>query len=216
MDFTTALLSILTIHLMASISPGPDFVVVSQQTLRQGRKAGIVCGMGVCVGLLVHISYSVAGLTTALGHSDYITQGIGIFGGSYLVFLAYKSIKGSFAKPTQEPIQAEVPIPAEKKTENKSAFWSGLIVNIFNPKAAIYFISLFSIIISPALETEKLLLVIISIIAVQMAWYLTFIFIVTIPSVRVKFDRKVYLIDRFLGMLMAAMGIYMITTYAFI
>lgn len=209
MDFSTALVSILTIHLMASISPGPDFVVVSQKTLLRGRRAGIVCGFGVCVGLLVHIGYSVAGLTAALEHSAWLTQGIGIFGGSYLVFLGYKSIKGSYSanmSPSNE---------RENKTTGSSAFWSGLIVNIFNPKAAIYFISLFSMIISPSMSAEKLLLVIVSIIAVQMAWYLTFIFIVTIPSIRVKFDSKVYLIDRILGALMLMMGLYMIATYTF-
>ncbi|UIP30700.1 LysE family translocator [Photobacterium sp. TLY01] len=209
MDFTTALFSILTIHLMASISPGPDFVVVSQKTLHQGRKAGIFCGIGVCVGLLVHIGYSVAGLTTALGHSEHIAQGIGIFGGSYLVFLGYQSIKSSFSE------QAEVVVNEGSKTETQSAFWSGLIVNILNPKAAIYFISLFSIIISPTMGAEKLLLVIVSIIAVQMAWYLTFIYFVTIPSVRAKFNSNIYLIDRTLGALMAFMGLYMIATYTF-
>lgn len=209
MDFATALFSILTIHLMASISPGPDFVVVSQKTLHQGRKAGIVCGAGVCVGLLVHIGYSVAGLTAALEHSVRLTQSIGIFGGSYLVFLGYKSIKGAFsANPA-------LSIEKANNAGGASAFWSGLIVNVFNPKAAIYFISLFSIIISPSMGVEKLLLVIVLIISVQMAWYLTFIFIVTIPSVRMKFDSKVYLIDRGLGVLMLMMGVYMIATYAF-
>ncbi|AGH82411.1 RhtB protein [Psychromonas sp. CNPT3] len=207
MDFTTALFSILTIHLMASISPGPDFIVVSQKTLHQGRKSGVFCGIGVCVGLLFHISYSVAGLTTAFGHSEYIAQGIGVFGGSYLVFLGYKSIKGSFSEKTK------IRIKKERNIAVQSAFWSGLIVNLLNPKAAIYIISLFSIVISPTLGIEKLLLVIISIISVQMAWYLTFIFIVTLPSVRVKFDRNVYLIDRTLGGVMGLMGIYMIVTY---
>ncbi|MEF2523367.1 LysE family translocator [Vibrio mimicus] len=208
MDFTTALFSILTIHLMASISPGPDFVVVSQKTLLQGRKAGIICGMGVCVGLLFHMGYSVAGLTVVLERSAWLTQGIGIFGGSYLVFLGYKSIKGSFS--------GEIAPSGEQGSDTaaKSAFWSGLIVNIFNPKAAIYFISLFSIIISPSMSTEKLLLVMVSIVAVQIAWYLTFIFIVTLPSVRVKFDSKVYLIDRILGGCMLMMGLYMIAIYS--
>lgn len=63
--------------------------------------------------------------------------------------------------------------------------------------------------------TEKLLLVIISIIAVQMAWYLTFIFIVTIPSIREKFDNNIYLIERILGSLMLMMGLYMIVTYLY-
>ncbi|GAL14577.1 threonine efflux protein [Vibrio astriarenae] len=210
MDFVTALLSILAIHLMASISPGPDFVVVSQKTLLQGRKAGIFCGMGVCVGLLVHIGYSVTGLTTALAHSEYISQWIGFCGGGYLVFLGSKSIKSSFTKHEA--------IVVNEGSENtlRSAFWRGLIVNIFNPKAAIYFISLFSIIISPSISTARLLLVVISIITVQMAWYLTFIFFVTTPAVKEKFDSYVHLVDRSLGILMVLMGLYMTASYTVI
>ncbi|TBR37403.1 LysE family translocator [Marinomonas agarivorans] len=204
MDFTTALFSILAIHLMASISPGPDFVVVSQRTLLQGRKAGILCGVGVCVGLLIHISYSLAGLTTALEYSEFITQAIKVCGGSYLVFLGYKSIKSSFSK------QTETGGSEESKNAKKSAFWNGLIVNIFNPKAAIYFVSLFSIIPTTSMKMENLLIIVTSIILVQMAWYLTFIFLVTSPSIRVKFDNKVYLIDRFLGAIMVFMGLYVI------
>lgn len=207
MDFATALFSILTIHLMASISPGPDFFVVSQKTLLYGRRAGIFCSIGVCVGLLVHIGYSVAGLTTALAHSEHVSQWIGFVGGSYLVFLGSKSIKGSFTKK-ETNVMSDGREPA-----SRSAFWSGLVVNICNPKAAIYFISLFSIIISPTMSTAKLLCVVISIIAVQMAWYLTFIFLVTIPVFKVKFDSKVHLVDRSLGMLMVLIGLYMIASY---
>ncbi|MFT2110833.1 LysE family translocator [Marinomonas sp. 2405UD68-3] len=194
---------------MASISPGPDFVVVSQKTLLQGRKAGIFCGIGVCAGLLVHISYSSAGLTAAFSHSANFSHVIGILGGSYLIFIGYKSTKSSFSK------QKESQANEKRNVSTQSAFWNGFIVNVFNPKAAIYFVSLFSIIISPSMSTEKLLFVIISIIFVQMTWYLIFIFIVTIPSVRIKFDNKVYLIDRILGVFMILMGFYMIVTYIF-
>lgn len=209
MGFTSALLSILAIHLMASISPGPDFVVVSQKTLFQGRKAGILCGSGVCIGLLFHMSYSLSGLATILAHSTLFAQGIGILGGSYLIYLGYKSIKNSFSK------QKNIVNDTISTNSKSSAFLSGLIVNILNPKAAIYFISLFSIIIKPSMNIEQLILIVISIMAVQMAWYLTFIYLVTVPMFKEKFDNNVYLIDRILGSLMSIMGLYMIISYIF-
>ncbi|SJL83418.1 LysE family translocator [Vibrio palustris] len=208
MGFTSALLSILAIHLMASISPGPDFVVVSQKTLFQGRKAGILCGSGVCIGLLFHMSYSLSGLATILAHSTLFSQGIGILGGSYLIYLGYKSIKNSFSKKN-------IVNDTIYTNSKSSAFLSGLIVNILNPKAAIYFISLFSIIIKPSMNIEQLILIVISIMAVQMAWYLTFIYLVTVPMFKEKFDNNVYLIDRILGSLMSIMGLYMIISYIF-
>ncbi|ASA55804.1 LysE family translocator [Vibrio gazogenes] len=209
MEFVTALLSILAIHLMASISPGPDFVVVSQKTLFQGRKAGILCGAGVCVGLLFHMSYSLAGLATILAHSKLFTHVIGILGGSYLIYLGYKSIKGSFSK------QKNIEDDTTSISSTSSAFLSGLIVNIMNPKAAMYFISIFSIIITPSMNTEQLVLIVVSIMAVQMIWYLTFIYLITTPLFKGKFNNNVYLIDRILGSVMSVMGFYMISSYTF-
>ena len=209
MEFTAALLSILTIHLMASISPGPDFAVVSQTTLLKGRKAGVICGIGVCVGILFHISYSLTGLAVILHNSRFLTQMIGLVGGGYLMYLGYKSIKGSFLK------SSHLSNLDNKNTTSTSAFFSGLMVNVFNPKAAIYFISLFSVVVSPSMEVEKLFLIITLIISVQMSWYFTFIFIVTLPRVKLLFDSKVYLIDRLLGGLMLLMGIYMFISYLF-
>lgn len=208
MSFTTALLSIMLIHLMASIYPGPDFVVVSQKTLFYGRKTGIFCGLGVCVGLLFHMSYSLAGLATVLKHSKHATQIIGICGGCYLIFLGYKAIKSSLSKQTKGHPKEEITQTAH------SAFWNGLIVNVLNPKAAIYFISLFSIVISPTLSIYKILLVIATILIVQMSWYLIFVFVVTIPSIRSKFFSKIYFIDRIFEIFMTIMGIYLVINYA--
>lgn len=70
---------------MASISPGPDFVVVSQKTLGQGRKAGVLCGLCVCTGLIVHISYCVGGLTIVLTYDKHIAQG----GSAFLAVVIY-------------------------------------------------------------------------------------------------------------------------------
>ena len=206
MDFTTALISILTIHMMASISPGPDFVVVSQRTFKNGRRAGVMCGLGVCAGLLVHISYSVIGLSSAFNHSDVLMKVIGILGGTYLVYLGYKSFASSYKE------KAVSTSNEERKRVSSSAFFSGLLVNIFNPKAAVYFLSLFSVVISPSIGADKIILVTLLIIAVQMTWYLTFIFFVTIPRVKVVFDKYVHMIDRVLGVLMAMMGAYMLVT----
>ncbi len=204
MDFTSTLLSILSIHLMASISPGPDFVVVSQRALFQGRKAGMICGLGVCVGLVFHITYSVIGLTTAMSNSALLTQAIGFLGGCYLIFLGYSSIKASFLQGTE--------ISHNKKNyiSEKSAFLSGFTVNIFNPKAAVYFISLFSMVTVSSMEVGKILLIALLIILVQMAWYLIFVFIITIPAFKVKFDSKIHFIERLLGILMLMMGAYML------
>lgn len=206
MEFTTVLISILTIHLMASISPGPDFVAVSQRTFLLGRKAGVMCGVGVCVGLLVHISYSVLGVATAIEYSDNLLTAIKILGGLYLSYLGYSIIRGSFVKQASA-VQHST---SDSASISGSSFWRGFLVNVLNPKAAVYFISLFSALVSPSMEIDKLILVVALIVVVQMGWYLLFIFIVTLPRVKTRFEQYLYFIDRVLGSLLLLMGLYMV------
>lgn len=204
MNFTATLISILTIHLMAAISPGPDFIVVSKNTLLFGRKQGMLCGAGVCTGIIFHIIASVLGLSIALQASQNIMQYISILGGIYLIFLGYKSIKHSITN-THLIISN-----TNSDTKSNSAFWNGFIVNILNPKAIVYFISLFSIVISTDLNLDQLIIITILIVSIQMGWYITFIYIVTIPRIRKAFENKVHYIERTLGFLLIALGIYML------
>ena len=62
MDFVQGLLLITSIHILAAASPGPDFVLVSQQTLANGKKAGLMCSIGISLGLSIHIVYSAFGI----------------------------------------------------------------------------------------------------------------------------------------------------------
>ena len=58
MHLYQGLLIITSIHLLAAAAPGPDFVLVSQQTLANGKRAGLLCSLGIALGLSVHIIYS--------------------------------------------------------------------------------------------------------------------------------------------------------------
>ena len=62
MDFWHGFWVITSIHLLAAVLPGSDFVFVSQQTLACERRARLVCALGIALGLGVHIAYSALGL----------------------------------------------------------------------------------------------------------------------------------------------------------
>ena len=85
MEFWHGFLLITSVHLLAAASPGPDFVLVSQQTLAKGRRTGLICSFGITLGLAVHIIYSVLGLATVIAHSQPLLTAIKWLGGSYLI-----------------------------------------------------------------------------------------------------------------------------------
>src|SRR5690554_6267741 len=96
MDLLHGLLLITALHSLAAASPGPDFVLVSQQTLANGKKAGFLCSTGITLGLAVHILYSAFGLAAVIASSANLLWMIKVLGGSYLCYLGYKGLQ---AKP---------------------------------------------------------------------------------------------------------------------
>ena len=87
MDLAQGLLLITSVHLLAAASPGPDFVLGSQQTLCNGKRAGLLCSMGIALGLSVHILYCAFGLAALIANSSSALWIVRLLGGSYLVYL---------------------------------------------------------------------------------------------------------------------------------
>ena len=106
MDLYQGLLLITTIHLLAAAAPGPDFVLVSQQTLSNGQRTGLLCSLGIALGLSVHILYSSFGLAAIIANSSSALWGIKILGGGYLITLGIRGLKAR-ARRT-EPLSCEI------------------------------------------------------------------------------------------------------------
>ena len=96
MDLLPGLLLITSIHLLAAASPGPDFILVSQQTLSNGKTAGLMCSIGIALGLSIHIIYSALGLAAVIANSESALWAIKILGGCYLLYLGFSGLR---AKP---------------------------------------------------------------------------------------------------------------------
>ncbi|MDB9952198.1 LysE family translocator, partial [Porticoccaceae bacterium] len=95
MDLIHGLLLITPIHLLSAASPGPDFVLVSQQTLSNGKKAGLLCSLGIALGLAIHIIYSSLGLAVVIANSASTLWVIKILGGSYLIWLGINGLRST-------------------------------------------------------------------------------------------------------------------------
>ena len=129
MDLAQGLLIITSVHLLAAASPGPDFVLVSQQTLSNGKKAGLLCSIGIALGLSIHILYSTFGLAAVIANSTTALWAIKLLGGSYLIFLG---IKGLRARSNAQPVVA-----SQKTVTQRSATKTiglGFLCNTLIPK----------------------------------------------------------------------------------
>ncbi len=204
MDLAQGLLLITSIHLLAAASPGPDFVLVSQQTLTNGKKAGLLCSLGIALGLSVHILYSAFGLAAVVANSSTALWTIKLLGGSYLVYLGIISIRS-------KPVLA----CANDQTQQKPRDWKksigiGFLCNALNPKAPVYFVALFTLVLSPEMPLYQLGIYGLWMMFIQLAWFSSLVLLLSKPSVNRSFSKFGHWINRLLGGAMIVLGVKVI------
>lgn len=133
------------IGLLSGISPGPDFAVVMRNSLSFGRRTGVASALGIGTALGIHVTYTVLGFAVILQHSPSLFGFIQLLGAAYLLWLAQGAIRAK--KPKQGMEDSGI-----KEYEEKP-FWTGFregfLCNMLNPKAALFFLSIFSQFLTP-------------------------------------------------------------------
>ena len=202
MEFWHGFITLTVIHLLAAASPGPDFALVSRQALLQGRRAGLWVSLGIALGLGIHIAYSAAGLATLIAHSTMWMSAIKLIGGSYLLYLGFQGIraKAQSGVITNEP--AVIMDVAAHRLVGK-----GFLCNALNPKAPIYFLSLFTIVLSPNLPASTLVVYGVWIMLLQLFWFSLITLFFSQPTIRRRFLAISHWIDRVFGVAMVGLGL---------
>lgn len=201
MEYLPLIGTITLVHLLAVISPGPDFVMLVKNTLSYSRRAGLFTSIGFGIGVLVHIAYCVAGLALIISKSVLLFTIIKFLGAIYLIVVGIKSV---FFKPTTIATKTYI---EKNDILPLVALRSGFLTNALNPKATLFFLSLFTFAISP--DIPNTILVIISIILVinTILWFSFLTLFLSQKKVRKLFDKYQIYLTRTLGGVLIGLGI---------
>ena len=144
---TFQFLSILGLFYLTVITPGPDFLAVVQASLNRGLKTGLTTALGIGCGLLFHCTYSVLGVAWLIKQYPFAFSIILILGGLYIGYLGIQSLRSkSIANLDENSEDAK----DNQSILSRGGFVTGLLVNILNAKAMIWFIFFFSSVIPPS------------------------------------------------------------------
>lgn len=185
--FTVAL-----VHLLAVASPGPDLAVMIRQALCQSRRNALLTAIGIGAGILVHVSYSLLGIGFIIQQSILLFSILKIAGALYLTWIAVQCLR---ARAGGIHVETE----PHTSQSNFAALRLGFLTNTLNPKATLFFVSLFSVVISPGTP-----------IAIQASygaymalatgiWLALVAIFFTLPAVRKGFNRFGHWLDRLMG-----------------
>lgn len=150
MDYWVEFARVAVAHLLAVASPGPDFAIVLKQSLTKGRRAAISTSLGIGTAILLHVTYSLLGLGLLIRGSETWFNAVKYAGAAYIAWLGVQSLRARPRK-TRAP---DVAGPRDT-TARGQAFLAGFLTNALNPKATLFFISLFALAVSP--QTPKLI-----------------------------------------------------------
>ena len=132
---TETLISFALATSILSLSPGPDNIFVLTQSIVNGTKYGLATVLGLMTGCLVHTSLVAFGVSAIIKENESLFFIIKLLGAGYLIFLAYKVFK-SDAKIVLSNNKV-------KKESVLQLFKKGFIMNVLNPKVALFFLAFF-------------------------------------------------------------------------
>lgn len=191
------------VHLLAVISPGPDFAVVIRNSVSAGRQAGLMTALGVGSGIFLHVAYSLLGIGIIVSQSVWLFNLLKLMAGAYLLYIGIRALG---ARPQQQ--NAEVATSAGTLLPRK-AFSIGFITNGLNPKATLFFLSLFTLVISPQTPLVVQAGYGLYLAVATTLWFCLVALLFSQPAVRRGFARMGHWFDRLMGAVLVGLGLHL-------
>ncbi len=189
-------------HLFAVASPGPDFAIVLKQSVRGGTSLGVWTSAGVGAGILVHVTYCLLGVALVLSQSPVLFQWTKIIAGIYLLFLGIRSIQDSFAARVVNDTA-----PGDLSTQFGRAFVTGFLTNGLNPKATLFFLALFTVVIAPTTPALVQVGYGFYLALATFAWFAVLSLLLSRQSVRGFFQRSGAWFERGMGIVLILLAL---------
>lgn len=199
-------LTIAGVHLLAVASPGPDFAVVVKHSVQYGRRAAIITSIGVGFAILLHVIYSLLGLGLMLKTSPIVFQIFIYAAAGYLFYLGWTSVRSK--APKKQGQNSEM--VKQPNISDSKAFGIGFLTNGLNPKATLFFLTLFVGIVSIETPNEIKALYGLYLAVATGVWFCTLSFFLSTSKVRNLITSKGYWFDRFMGAVLILLAIKLV------
>ena len=196
------IIAIAVITLLAVISPGADFALVSRNSYLYGRKQGIYTAYGIACAVWIHISYSVLGLSFLKHYIPDLLHIIQYIGVLYLMYIGYKTF-------TQQQISDHA---THTLLHPRQAFIQGFLGNSLNPKTTLFVMSIFAQLLRGNHGLIHLIGYGMFISASHLLWFLLISLFCSTPVIRNKILRKQVSINRVIGTVLATLGLCLFLT----
>jgi RhtB (resistance to homoserine/threonine) family protein len=193
-------------HLVAVASPGPDFAMVLRQSITHGRRPAVWTSVGIGTGIFLHVAYSLLGIGLLVRSSVLAFNILKWLGAVYLAWIGQKALR---AKPFANggAPQATAAGGAPAIPGRRAAFITGFLTNALNPKATLFFVALFSVVINPRTPVLIQGAYGVWMALATMGWFTLVSLFFSQERVRAAFLRCGHWFERTMGVILLALGV---------
>ncbi|MGJ8522411.1 Threonine efflux protein [Carnimonas sp. R-84981] len=206
------LLPLMLIHLGVLISPGPDFLFVAQTSVQRGLRQAFVAALGVVLGILGWATLAVTGLSILVSVRP-IHVVISALGAVYILWLGVQLIRAGRSNANKSD---SGPVAEGDKVHTVAgygqSFLKGLFTNLSNPKAVVYFGSIFSLFIQPDMGTFSRYLIVAVVVVESLLFFLLVARTFSFVAVRQFYERNSATIDLITGIVFVIFAVVIAAT----
>ena len=191
-------------HFFALLSPGPDFVLIVKSAIKNGPKKSIGVAAGIASANALYIALCLIGVGSLLASSVMIMIALKIAGGLFLIYLAVMALRAKKTDYSDLEV-SEIQINKSETTFVKE-FMTGFMSGILNPKNLLFYLSLFTVVLTKDVNFGFKVGLGIWMTFVVFLWDLSVIYVLSREKVRRKFSRMAYYIDKCTGAILGLIG----------
>lgn len=198
----TEFLAVIVITILAVISPGADFAIVTKNSYLYGRSIGVLTSIGIAIGVLVHVAYTLIALAAVMKFAPNFLTIIKYLGAFYLIYIGYKTFM-------QRPVKD---VASSARISSGQALRYGFFTNALNPKTTLFVISTYTQIVSAT--TPKFILIgygfFMSV--AHFTWFAIVALLFSQRTLRAKMLERQVAINRVIGFILGLLGVFLLFT----
>ncbi len=189
------------ISLAGASLPGPDFALVTKNTLLHQRRAGIFSAIGIASAILIHMTYCLLGLAIVISHSLVAFSLVKYLGGAYLIYIGVRTL---FEKQSDGLV-------TQSKTKTTLTAWQawrqGFLCNLLNPKATLFFLAIFTVFIKPHTPLLVQCIYALELTVVPLVWFSALSMMLSHPLIMKKLTKAQKIVSKLLGASLIGFGV---------
>ena len=200
------LFAVATITLLAVISPGADFAMVTRNSILYGRRAGLLSALGIAAGVQLHVFYTMIGVGLVIRSSPDIFMGIKILGAIYLVYVGYKTYVSPAASVGSETGAGSL---YSGGVSALGALRQGFFTNALNPKTTLFVLSIYTQVVSTGTPALVQFAYGIFMSVAHWAWFSLVALFLSEQRLRTRLLNKQVWVNRVIGVVLASLGLWL-------